>query len=148
MDSTSPYWDYLFGNESEALAYAESHNLMTTSIPEIAKHIALLPKANDSRQRTVVITQGPDPTIVAIAQRDGTVDIEEYPTASIPGDEIVDTNGAGDAFAGGFMGKLILGGSVEECVKVGQWLAGLCLRCNGPAYDPQHEDRLMKISLP
>lgn len=64
------------------------------------------------------------------------VQVTEYPTARIEGDEIVDTNGAGDAFAGGFMGKLILGGSVEECVKAGQWLAGLCLRCNGPAYVP------------
>ena len=42
MDSTSPYWDYLFGNESEALAYSESHDLKTTSIPEIAKQIAAL----------------------------------------------------------------------------------------------------------
>src|SRR5579862_1766334 len=134
MDSTSPYWDYLFGNESEALAYAESHNLNTTSIAEIAKHIALLPKANNSRQRTVVITQGADPTIVASAQKDGSVKITEYPTAKLSNEEIVDTNGAGDAFAGGFMGKLILGGTIEECVKVGQWLAGLCLRCNGPAY--------------
>jgi len=134
MDSTSPYWDYLFGNESEALAYAESHSLNTTSIPEIAKHIALLPKANSARERVVVITQGPDATVVAIAKKDGAVEIREYPTAGIPGDEIVDTNGAGDAFAGGFMGKLILGGGIEECVRAGQWLAGLCLRCNGPAY--------------
>lgn len=27
MDSVAPYWDYLIGNESEALAYAESHDL-------------------------------------------------------------------------------------------------------------------------
>jgi adenosine kinase len=136
MDSTTPYWDYLFGNESEALAYSESHSLNTTSIPEIAKHIALLPKANSARPRIVVITQGPDATVVAIANGQDSVQVTEYPTATIEGDEIVDTNGAGDAFAGGFMGKLILGGSVEECVKAGQWLAGLCLRCNGPAYVP------------
>src|SRR5579859_2244674 len=109
MDSTSPYWDYLFGNESEALAYSASHNLNTQSIPAIATHIALLPKANSQRQRVVVITQGADATIVAIAKPDGSVDVTEYPTAKIASDEIVDTNGAGDAFAGGFMGKLILG---------------------------------------
>jgi len=140
MDSTTPYWDYLFGNESEALAYSESHSLNTTSIPEIAKHIALLPKANSARPRVVVITQGPDATVVAIAKtpggQDSNVEVREYPTAKIEGNEIVDTNGAGDAFAGGFMGKLILGGGIEECVKAGQWLAGLCLRCNGPAYVP------------
>jgi hypothetical protein len=38
-------------------------------------------------------------------------------------------------FAGGFMGKLILGGNGSRSVlEMGQWLAGLCLRCNGPAY--------------
>jgi adenosine kinase len=133
MDSTSPYWDYLFGNESEALAYSESHDLKLTSIPEIAKHIALLPKVNTARQRVVVITQGPDATIVAIA-KEGKAEVSEYPTAKIPDEEIIDSNGAGDAFAGGFLGQLILGGDIEKCVKVGQWLSGLCLRSNGPAY--------------
>jgi adenosine kinase len=133
MDQTSPYWDYLFGNESEALAYAESHDLKTTSIQEIAKHIALLPKVNSARPRVVVITQGADATIVAVA-REGKVEVTEYPTAKIPDDEIIDSNGAGDAFAGGFMAKVIQGASLETCVKAGQWLAGLCLRSNGPAY--------------
>jgi len=27
LDSVAPYWDYLIGNESEALAYSESHGL-------------------------------------------------------------------------------------------------------------------------
>jgi adenosine kinase len=27
MDQASPYWDIIFGNESEAEAYAEAHNL-------------------------------------------------------------------------------------------------------------------------
>lgn len=135
MDSTSPYWDYLFGNESEALAYSESHDLKMTSIPEIAKHIALLPKVNSARPRVVVITQGPDSTIVAVA-KEGKAEVSEYPTAKIPDEEIVDSNGAGDAFAGGFLGQLILGGDIEKCVKSGQWLAGLCLRSNGPAYQP------------
>jgi adenosine kinase len=135
MDSTSGYWDYLFGNESEALAWAESHDLKTTLISEIATKIALLPKVNNARPRVVVITQGADPTIVAVA-KEGKVEVTEYPTARIADDEIVDSNGAGDAFAGGFMGKLIEGGSLETCVKAGQWLAGLCIRSNGPAYVP------------
>jgi adenosine kinase len=137
MDATAPYWDILFGNEAEALTYAESHSLNTQSIPEIAKHLALLPKANVRRNRTVIITQGPDATIVAIALGDGKgVEVKEFPTARIPDAEIVDSNGAGDAFAGGYMGELILGGGLEKCVAVGQWLAGLCLRSNGPTYRP------------
>jgi hypothetical protein len=27
LDKTEPYWDYLVGNESEALAWAQSHGL-------------------------------------------------------------------------------------------------------------------------
>jgi adenosine kinase len=27
LDQTEPYWDYVFGNESEARAWAQSHNL-------------------------------------------------------------------------------------------------------------------------
>ena len=32
LESCSPYWDYLIGNESEALAYAESHELEVCSL--------------------------------------------------------------------------------------------------------------------
>lgn len=27
LDQTAPYWDYVIGNETEALSYAESHDL-------------------------------------------------------------------------------------------------------------------------
>jgi len=92
-----------------------------------------LPKANSARPCVVVLTQGPDAVIVNIA-RDGKVETTEYPVEKIPDGQIVDSNGAGDAFAGAFMAELILGGDVARCVKAGEWLAGLCLRSNGPAY--------------
>ncbi len=44
----------------------------------------------------VVITQGEDPVIVAV---DGK--IREFPTNPLSQDQIIDTNGAGDAFVGG-----------------------------------------------
>ncbi|KAJ3294452.1 adenosine kinase [Blyttiomyces sp. JEL0837] len=66
LDELAPYWDVLFGNEAEAIAYSESHNLGLTDIPAIAQALANLPKHNTSRKRIVVITQGRHPTIVAI----------------------------------------------------------------------------------
>jgi sugar/nucleoside kinase (ribokinase family) len=45
----------------------------------------------------------------------------------LKGDEIVDTNGAGDMFAGGFMGALISGKSVEESILVGHKLGAMCV---------------------
>jgi adenosine kinase len=42
--------------------------------------------------------------------------------------EIVDTNGAGDAFAGGFMAGLVLGKSLEECVEAGHKMGAMCVK--------------------
>jgi len=130
MDSVLPYCDYVIGNESEALAYSESHDLKSQDISEIAKTIAALPKKNNARPRTVVITQGTDPTIVATT--DGKVNT--FPVHKISREDIVDTNGAGDAFAGGFLGGLVQGKSLEACVDMGQWLASWSIRELGPAY--------------
>lgn len=110
LDSVLPYCDYLIGNESEAIAYAESHNLdvslptpaivTTTNSPTqskditaIAKAIAALPKKNTSRPRTVVITQGTEPTIVAVGGAEPIV--TSYPVRPVSPKDIVDTNGAG-----------------------------------------------------
>ena len=40
MDEVLPYVDYVIANESEAAAYAESHDLKTTDVVEIAKEVA------------------------------------------------------------------------------------------------------------
>lgn len=57
MHQILPYCDYIFGNETEAAAFAESNNIAETSIPEIAKALAKLPKVNLKRKRMVIITQ-------------------------------------------------------------------------------------------
>ena len=44
----------------------------------------------------VVFTQGPEPVIIA---KDGK--IQEFPATHLSQEQIVDTNGAGDAFVGG-----------------------------------------------
>jgi adenosine kinase len=131
LDSCAPYWDYLIGNESEALAYAESHNLGTTDVAEIAQAIANLPKKNTARPRVVVISQGTEPTIVATQGEQG---VKTFPVHKIDSSKIVDTNGAGDAFAGGFVGGLVQGKPLETCVDLGQWLASLSIQELGPAY--------------
>ncbi len=131
LDETSHYWDYVVGNESEAAAYAESHDLKTTDIATIAKHLANLPKKNSKRKRTAIVTQGTDPTIVAIQ---GEEDVRSFPVHPIDSKEITDTTGAGDAFAGGFMAGVVKGESLERCIDMGSWLAALSLRELGPSY--------------
>jgi len=134
LDQTAPYWDYVIGNETEALSYAQSHDLKTEKIQEIAKHMATLPKKNNARPRTVIITQGTDPTVIAIADKSGNVDIKEFPVHPIDKSEINDTNGAGDAFAGGFVAGIVQGKQLDECVDMGQWLAKLSITQLGPSY--------------
>lgn len=92
LDRTAPYWDYVIGNETEARSYAEAHKLGTQDVREIARHMANLPKENQNRKRTVVITQGTDPTVVAMQGQD---DAQEFRVHVIAQEQIYDTNGAG-----------------------------------------------------
>jgi hypothetical protein len=130
LDQTAPYWDYILGNETEAQAYADSHDLNTHDIPTIAKHLANLPKKNTKRKRTAIITQGTEPTIVAVQGED---EVRRFPVHPIDEKEIEDTTGAGDAFAGGFFAGVAKGEQLETCVDMGQWLAALSLRELGPS---------------
>ncbi|KAL1972103.1 hypothetical protein VTN31DRAFT_7322 [Thermomyces dupontii] len=133
LDSVVPYTDYLIGNETEALSYAESHGWNTTDITEIAKKLALLPKKT-SRPRVAIVTQGTLPTITAAAKEDGSVEVKECPIREIPKEKINDTNGAGDAFAGGFTAGVVQGKSLDESIDMGQWLASLSIQELGPSY--------------
>jgi len=60
--------------------------------------------------------------------------VQSFPVHEVDGKSIVDTNGAGDAFAGGFLGGLVQGKPIETCIDMGQWLASLSIHELGPAY--------------
>uniref|UniRef100_A0A8C6U6R0 Adenosine kinase n=1 Tax=Neogobius melanostomus TaxID=47308 RepID=A0A8C6U6R0_9GOBI len=62
-----PYVDVLFGNETEAAAFAKEMEFETKDLKEIAKKTQALPKVNKARPRTVVFTQGKDETIMALS---------------------------------------------------------------------------------
>lgn len=130
LDSSAPYWDYVIGNETEAAAYAEAHNLGTQDVKEIAKALANLPKENNQRKRVAIITQGTEPTVVAVQGEDAA---KEYPVHEIAKEEINDTTGAGDAFAAGFAAGVVEGRPLDECVDRGQWLARLSIKELGPS---------------
>ena len=134
MLQTLPYVDVLFGNETEADTFATENKLGTTDRVEIAKKMAALPKENQEKSRIVVITQGDGKVIVA---KDGKV--TEYPIIPIKADDIVDTNGAGDAFVGGYLSQLVQGKSIEECVKCGNYAANLVIQRSGCTF-PEKPD--------
>lgn len=134
LDTVLPYTDYTFCNETEARAYAESHSWGTDDVVEIAKKLALLPKKNTSRPRTAIVTQGTLPTVAATAKSNGEVEVKEFNVHEIAKESINDTNGAGDAFAGGFSAGVVQGKSLAESVDMGQWLARLSIQELGPSY--------------
>lgn len=57
-----------------------------------------------------------------------------YSVPKLSDDQIVDTNGAGDAFAGGFLAALSLGKTLDECVEVGHKMGQMCVGQVGPAF--------------
>ncbi len=128
-----PYCDYVFGNENEAATWAETQGHKDISMTEAAKLMAKSKKVNTKKPRVVIITQGTDPTIVAVYSEGKEVDVKEYPVAAIEESKINDTNGAGDAFAGGFCAGVVDGDSLEECIRKGHWLARLSLQELGPS---------------
>lgn len=75
-----------------------------------------------------VITQGKDATIVA---KDGAV--TKYDVPLVDKAEIVDTNGAGDAFVGGFLAAFINGKDIAACCAAGNFAAGTIIRTSGTA---------------
>jgi adenosine kinase len=119
------YADFLFGNESEAAAYGAKNNL-GSDLKEVALKVAALPKKNAQRSRVVVFTQGSSSTLVAT---DGVV--TEYPVELLAKEQLVDTNGAGDAFVGGFLSELVQGSTIDDCVKAGHWAARFIIQTSG-----------------
>ncbi|KAI0789495.1 Ribokinase-like protein [Abortiporus biennis] len=133
LQQVLPYTDILFGNETEAETYASANGLPDEKdLTAIAKAIAVLPKSNLSRPRIVVITHGPKSTIVVSSADPENPKV--FPVSALADEQIVDTNGAGDAFAGGFMGAFSIGKSIEECVEAGHKMGAMCVQLVGPQY--------------
>ena len=121
-----PYCDIIIGNESEAEAWASATGLPHKDLGAIAKALATQPKANLSRPRVVIITHGAESTTVVSS--DDPENAKSYGVHPLSDTEIVDTNGAGDAFAGGFLGAYVAGKVLEECVEAGHKLGSMCVQ--------------------
>lgn len=92
--------------------------------------ICKLPKQNENRNRVCVLTSGHDPVILAV---DGK--ITEFPVTVVPKEKLIDTNGAGDAFAGGFLSQYIQGKDLSVCIKCGIWAATQIIQRSGCTFE-------------
>jgi len=129
MESVLPYVDVLFANEHEAAALGKKLD-WGSDLKEIARMAADLPKKNDKRKRTVVFTQGAEEVIV---YQNG--QLHSFPTPQVPKEEIVDLNGAGDCFVGGFLSQYIQGKDLARCISAAQYAAGVCIRTSGIKFE-------------
>ncbi|KAK7507736.1 hypothetical protein BaRGS_00000701 [Batillaria attramentaria] len=137
MDVLLPYVDILFGNSDEANEFAKAHNFQTADLGKTALDMAAWPKENAKQPRTVIITQGPKPVLIARGQK-----VTEYHVPTVPDDNIVDTSGAGDAFVGGFLASLIQGHPLAECIQCGIYTSSAIIRqlgCSLPASCDYHQ---------
>lgn len=126
LNEALPYIDVLFANETEAVTFAEVSGWETRDVAEIALKIAKMPKTNGAQCRTVVFTQGADPTVVVHNGK-----VRRYPVIYLPKEQLVDTNGAGDAFVGGFLSQLVCGKGMEECCRAGNFAANTIIQRSG-----------------
>lgn len=129
-----PYADYLFGNETEARTWAETEGWESTDVAFIATRLSLIPSAKGVSRR-VVITQGADSTLVAYKGH-----VTEYQIVKLAKEKIVDTNGAGDAYVGGFLAGLAKGKDIKGCHDAGAYAACEIIQQSGCSFagKPSH----------
>lgn len=89
-----------------------------------------MPKQNENRSRVCIITTGDNPIILA---KDG--EVKEYPVVSLTDEQLVDTNGAGDAFAGGFLAQFVQNQSYDVCIKCGIYTATEIIKRSGCTFE-------------
>lgn len=129
-DDVMPLVDILFGNETEAKAWAAVEGWDITEVEEIATRLAAIPSSKETG-RIVVITQGQEPTVVCVGG-----EITKHPILTLPKENIVDTNGAGDSYVGGFLAGLVLGLDVAACCKAGAHAASVIVQHSGCTFPP------------
>ncbi|KAJ7597916.1 Ribokinase-like protein [Mycena floridula] len=128
-----PHCDVIIANESEGEAWASANGIPNPKdLAAVAKAIAILPKSNPSRPRVVILTCGAESTVVVSSDKPD--DAKTYPVVALSNAEIIDTNGAGDAFAGGFLGAHVAGKTLDECIEAGHKLGRMCVQQVGPQY--------------
>ncbi|XP_022671354.1 adenosine kinase 2-like isoform X1 [Varroa destructor] len=117
--SILPYVDIVFGNDSELEAFIEAHYEPDQKLTreEAARFLSTF-MAPPGSPRLAVITQAENTVLVAKGSKLDSYTVDEK-VIDVDSPGTVDTNGAGDAFVGGFLASLIKSCSVEVCVKNG-----------------------------
>jgi len=130
MSSVLPYTDVVFCNEVEAATLGKKLS-WGEDLDIVAKNLSNFKKVNTSRKRIVIFTQGAKQTVV---YHDGQV--SHFIPIKLDSKDIVDTNGAGDSFVGGFLSRFVQQKPLETCIAAGHYCAMECLKQPGCTFPP------------
>jgi len=63
--------------------------------------------------------------------------VTTHDVIKLPKDKLVDTNGAGDAFVGGFLSQIVAGKSIEQAVSAANFAANTVIQRSGCTFPPE-----------
>lgn len=117
------YVDIVFANEEEARAFTGKEN-PEEALEQIGKRCSI-----------AIVKVGADGSHI----RKGT---EEIKVDAMPVNKVLDTTGAGDYFAAGFLYGLTCGYSLEKCAKIGSVLSGNVIQVVGTTVSKECWDEI------
>lgn len=132
LETVWPWTEYVFGNEEEAAKFGEVFGL-TGCVIEVAIRMSLMP-TRTQRPKKIVITRGKDSVVVA---SEGKAELFDVP--AIDPSLILDTNGAGDSFVGGFLYELVRGSDLRKCIAAGNYLAREVIQLSGCSFPAENK---------
>ena len=104
--------DYIFGNDEEAMAFVDSNNIEDTF------------DALQAKSYVSIITMGEKGS--AVVSKEGVIN---SPQVEI---QAIDTNGAGDMFAGSFLYSLLQNDDLKTCAEFANYGASKVVETFGP----------------
>jgi sugar/nucleoside kinase (ribokinase family) len=115
------------GHSAFHAEFLDAADHLFVSDERLADPEAFLREQVAAGKRLVVCTRGARGAIALVPGGD-LIDVPAEPV-----DEVVDTNGAGDAFFAGFLGAHLAGRPVRECMEAGARTGAACVRSPGLA---------------
>lgn len=118
------YVDIVFANEQEAMAYSSSS--IEDALEELGRECEI-----------AIVKVGSKGSNILRGHERVTVDVVKV-------DDVIDTNGAGDYYAAGFMFGLLSGCSLAKCGKLGSLFSSEVIRVIGTALSDEQWDDVRK----
>jgi len=130
------YVDVLFANKEEAKFLVKLLDINYDEDDMGSLSVGLInwiEKKNKNKKLVVVVTCGPNPAycIEKDSLKNAISFFNSYVPVHVNEENIIDTNGAGDAFAGGFLSRFVKGRKLEDCMAAGHWAAAEIIQDRG-----------------